>query len=234
MCVLGPIKDVNGEFNIFVKNRSTYKKITTGVDWGVNMITSRTAAVHGAIRSDGLYEVFDSKIYDNIDYESHIVDIAGMSNSVYSSIAADGGPDPIRAHKLGELTNPARILIVRYGNGRLVQSYDIPKGAADWKSARFVLHRSDCLSFTFRMLKGKKILFPDYSDMEQCMDDILSEFIETKEGALNKELMYSHAPTRADDYLHALTFALVTAYTAIGDPQLVGPSSSAHIISSED
>jgi hypothetical protein len=234
LCVLGPIRNDYGELNIFTKNRTTYKKITTGVDWGVNMITSRTACVHGAVRSDGLYEVFDSKIYDTNDYEGHIVDIAAQSNFVNSAIAADGGPDPIRSHKLGELTNPSRILIVRYGNGKLVQSYDLPKGAPDWKSARWVLHRSDCLSFTFRMLKGGKILFPAYSEMEKCMDDILSEFIEVKEGALVKELMYSHSPTKADDYLHALTFALITAYTAIGDPQLKGPSSSMGISDADD
>lgn len=229
LCVLGKSKDEYGNMNIFIKNKPTYIKTTTGVDWGVNMITSRTAAVHGAVRSDGRYEVFDATIFSSNDYDDHIEQIACRSNSIQSAIAADGGPDPIRAHKLGELTDPSRMLIVRYGSGKLVQEYQLPKGAPDWKSARFVLHRSDCLSFTFRMLKEGKILFPDYGEMEQAFNDILNEFIETKLGALNKELVYSHAPTAPDDFLHALTFALVTAYTAIGDPQLRGPSSSVGI-----
>lgn len=197
------------------------------------MITSRTASCHGAIRSDGIYEVFDGKIYESLDYMDHIRDIAKMSNSIQSLVCSDGGPDPIRAHTLGELTSPTRTLIARYGNGKLIQSFDMPQGAINWKQNRYILHRSDCLSFTFRMLKGKKVIFPSWMDMDKCMEDILAEFIEVKEGGtktkiggLTQELMYSHAPNRPDDFLHALTFALVTAYSAIGDPMLKGPSSS--------
>jgi len=244
LCILGEMMEDNVRLPIFQKNRSRYIKTTTGVDWGVNMITSRTAVVHGALRSDGIYEVFDARIMDTIDYEEHIKEIAGTANFISSTIAADGGPDPIRAHKLGEMTHSSRMLIVRYGNGKLVSTYELPKGSPDWKNGRFVLHRSDCLSFTFRLLKGGKILFPRYSDIEKCMEDILAEFIETRErtaGGKGKkllggmsELMYSHSPAKADDFLHALTFAVVAAYTAANDPQLVGPSSSAPELSSAD
>ena len=237
LCVLGPIREQDSSNLLILKNnKQKYAKYVTGVDWGVNMITSRTASVHGAIRSDGIFEVFDARIYGTLDYEEHIQDIARISNSVQSIICADGGPDPIRAHKLGDLTSPTRLLIARYGNGKLVQQYDMPKGASDWKANRYVLHRSDCLSFTFRLLKGGKILFPQWSEMEKMMDDILAEFIEVKDkpGVLNHELLYSHAPHKADDFLHALTFAVVTAYSAAGDPSLVGPSSSASELSISD
>lgn len=235
LCVLGPINDEgDSSKNILAKNRHKYVKFVTGVDWGVNTITSRTAVVHGAIRSDGIFEIFDAKIFDTMHYEDHIKEIAATSNSVQSIVCADGGPDPIRAHKLAELTSPTRILIARYGNGKLIQQYDMPKGASDWKANRYVLHRSDCLSFTFRMLKTGKVLFPQWSDSERFFADILAEFIETKEGALNDELIYSHAPNRADDFLHALNYALVTAYSAINDPSLNGPSSSASELTPSD
>jgi hypothetical protein len=233
LCVLGSIEDEQRAPAILIKNKSRYIKYSTGVDWGVNMITSRTAACHGAIRSDGIYEVFNAKIYETYDYMEHIREIARVSNSVQSIVCSDGGPDPIRAHTLGELTSPTRTLIVRYGNGKLIQSYDMPHGAVNWKQNRYVLHRSDCLSFTFRMLKGKKVIFPKWMDMEKCMEDILAEFIEVKEGHLVQELLYSHAPNRPDDFLHALTFALVSAYSAIGDPMLKGPSTSASTIITE-
>lgn len=236
LCILGPSHDPdNNSLTILNKNRCRYVKYVTGVDWGVNMITSRTAVVHGAIRSDGIFEVFDARIYKTLDYEEHIKDIAAISNSVQSIVCADGGPDPIRAHKLAEMTSPTRALIARYGNGKLIQQYDAPKGAPDWRQNRYVLHRSDCLSFTFRLLKGGKILFPQWSEMEEPMADILNEFIEVKDkaGTLNNELMYSHAPHKADDFLHALTFAVVAAYSAIGDPALVGPSSSASDLSGD-
>lgn len=233
LCILGPSRDQYSNFSILEKSKSNYVRYTTGVDWGVNQITSRTAVVHGGIRGDGIYEVFDAKIFDTLHYEDHINEIALVSNKVNSIVVADGGPDPIRAHMLGERTDPTRMLIVRYSNGKLVQYYDMPKGGPDWKSNRYVLHRSDCLSFTFRMLKGGKIRFPQWSEMEKCMEDILAEFIEVKEGGtrtkvggLTQELMYSHAPNRPDDFLHALTFAIVAAYSSIGDPMLKGPSSS--------
>lgn len=237
LCILGPTREQDSdELRILNKNRNRYIKYVTGVDWGVNSVTSRTAVVHGAIRSDGVFEVFDAKIFDTLDYEEHIKVIAEISNKVNSIVVADSGPDPIRGHKLAEITSPQRALLVRYGNGKLVQSYDMPKGAPNWKANRYVLHRSDCLSFTFRMLQGGKILFPQWSEMDKAMEDILAEFIEVKDkpGALNAELMYSHAPHKPDDFLHALTFAIVAAYSAIGDPSLTGPSSSARELNGID
>ena len=235
LCVLGPSRTPDDSSLLILKNnRNRYVRYITGVDWGVNMQTSRTVAVHGAIRSDGIFEVFDARIFETLNYEDHIKDIAKISNSVQSIICADAGPDPIRAQALGELTSPTRILMARYGNGKLVQSYDMPKGAPNWKANRYVLHRSDCLSFTFRLLKGGKILFPEWPEMATAMEDILAEFIESKEGALNTELVYSHAPHKPDDFLHALTFAVVAGYSSIGDPCLVGPSSTAHELLSND
>lgn len=225
VCVLGATKDDSGKLRILNDNRHTYRFTTVGVDWGVNMITSRTAYVHGGLRSDGVYEVFDAKIFETMDYEQHIHEIAANANALQSICTVDGGPDPIRAHKLGDLTSPTRLLIVRYGAGKLVQQYDMPSGSTNWKQNRYVLHRSDCLSFTFRLLKAGKILFPSWAEMEEPLRDILNEFIETKEGDV-EHLVYSHAPNKPDDFLHALTFAVVSAYSKIGDVVLQGPSSS--------
>lgn len=235
LCTLGPIKDPgSNNLNILIKNKRNYIKTSTGVDWGVNMITSRTAVVHGAVRNDGIYEVFDSKIFKTQEHLDHIKEIAGVSNSVNSIIAADGGPDPWRAQTLGEMTSPKRMLIVRYGAGKLVQYFDMPAGATSWKQNRYVLHRSDCLSFTFRMLKAGKVLFPQLSDMQECFEDILAETIEARDTGLVQELKYDHAENRPDDYLHALTFALVSAYSALGDKMLIGPSSTAVELTTTD
>lgn len=233
LCCLGRIRDDSSQLRILNENRHNYACTSTGVDWGVNMITSRTAVVHGGLRTDGRFEVFDAKIFNTLDYEKHIEEIAKTANATGSLVAADGGPDPIRSHKLGEQTAPDRMFIVRYGNGKLVQYFDMPNGASDWRANRYVMHRSDCLSFTFRLLKAGKILFPDWLDMETCLGDILNEFIETKEGAV-ESLLYSHAPNKPDDFLHALTFAVVTAYAWAGDTMLQGTSSSAPHYNAED
>lgn len=224
LCVLGPIKDEYGNNRIFEENKNTYvSRIFIGVDWGVSTITSRTAYVYGAIRGDGRFEVFDCGVYKTTDHEEHIKDIAAKSNKLNAIAVVDSGPDTVRGYMLGDRTAQDRILMVRYTNGKLVQAYDMPTGAPDWKSNRYLLHRSDCLSFTIRMLKAGKVLFPAKEDVNQCFEDILSEFIETKESNLVAELIYSHPPLKPDDFLHALTFALVAAYTSMGDPMLVGP-----------
>lgn len=227
LCVLGPSHDNNGELAILKKNRNTYIRATSGIDWGVNMVTSRTAVVHGAIRSDGIYEVFDAKIFETLDYREHIREIAAISNKVQSVCVCDSGPDAFRGHELMDMTSPQRCMLARYGDGKLIQAYDMPHGAVSPKENRYLLHKSDCISFTFRLLKGGKILFPDWMEMKEAMQDILNEFIEVEENALVQKLRYRHDPLKPDDFLHALTFAVVAAYTSINDPLLTGPSSSA-------
>lgn len=232
LCVLGPQRNPDSsELPIYVRNRSTYVKVTTGVDWGVNAMTSRTAVVHGGLRRDGVYEVFSGEIFDDVDYAGHIANIAATSNKLQSLIVADSGPDPHRAHELGVQTAANRMLIARYGNGKLVQTFDMPKGATNWRENRYILHRSDCFSFVFRLLKEGKILFPAWEQMERQMHDILNEFIEAKDGNLGVELIYSHPPQKPDDFLHALLYAVVCAYSAVGDRNLIGPSSTAHYAS---
>lgn len=228
LCVLGPIRGSNNdELKILADHRQRYVKYTTGVDWGVNMVTSRTAVVHGAIRDDGIYEVFDAKIFSSLDYRDHIREIAGGSNRVNSICVCDSGPDAFRGHELMDMTSPQRCLLARYGDGKLIQAYDMPKGAQSPKENRYLLHKSDCISFTFRMLKGGKILFPDWTEMKDAMQDILNEFIEVEDKDLGQKLRYRHDPLKPDDFLHALTFAVVAAYTSQNDPLLNGPSSSA-------
>jgi hypothetical protein len=110
----------------------------------------------------------------------------------------------------------------------------MPNGAQHPKENRYLLHKSDCISFIFRMLKGGKILFPDWLDMKEPMQDILNEFIEVEENTLTQKLRYRHDPLKPDDFLHALTFAVVAAFTAVNDPLLQGPSSDASILSPTD
>lgn len=228
LCVLGPIRGPNDELAILAKKKIQYAHYTTGVDWGVNMTSSRTVAVHGALRTDGYYEVFLPKVYETFDYNEHIRDIADTLNYTQAFALCDGGPDPIRAHSLMDLTDINRTLIIRYGNGKLIHHYDVPAGAESLKQARLVLHRSDCLSFTFRLLKAGKILFPEYDQtMKKCIEDILAENIEVKTTGMTQELVYTHNPLKSDDFLHALCWAVVGAYIRAGDDILSGESSTA-------
>ena len=211
----------------FERNKHRYMHTTCGVDWGVNMQTSRTAIVMGGLRDDGVYEVFFARILKDFDYEKHIVEIADRVNAVGSFCACDAGPDVARGKKLMDLTSYERTQLVRYEDGLLIQHYKVPPNAAHPSQNRWCLHRSDTMTFTFDLLKKGMILFPMWEQTEECLTDILNVFIEVKEGALRQELVYRHPAAKPDDFFHALNFAVVQAHL-LGHNQLLQlPSSTA-------
>lgn len=234
LCILGPTKDENGNLLILKNSKSRYVRYVVGVDWGVSQVTSRTVACYAGLRNDGILEIFDFKVFKDQGHEEHIKEIADVCNRFQALCACDSGPDPIRGVDLAQQTSPKRTTLVRYENGKLIQRYFIPPGAKDWRQNRYCLHRSDTLSFVFRMLKAGKILFPDWGESKEVLKDILNEFIEVKDNGLVQELAYRHAPSQPDDFLHALNFATITAYSSIGDKILHGPSTTAMEISPHD
>lgn len=74
------------------------------------------------------------------------------------------------------------------------------------KACRWVLHRSDTLSKTLKMLKEERIRFPDYGDVKEYMQDILNVFIEIKELNGGAEIFYRHKPDKPDDAFHSLNW----------------------------
>jgi len=226
LCILG--KQFTGDdekhMAIYAKNKGNYCVYTMGVDWGVSMAQSRTVATLGAMRKDGIFEVFFAKIYRGLDHEAHIKDIAARANAVGAFCVSDSGPDPIRGIKLCELTSTARSQLAAYRRTKMIQHFE--PGVYDWRQNRWVLHRSDVISLVIRQLKAGKILFPEWGDVSEYMQDILNVFIEVKDGLYGQELMYGHHPKQPDDALHSLVFCVCAAYMAIGDASLAGPSSS--------
>jgi hypothetical protein len=227
LCTLGPqfADEEQKKLSILPKRRTKYALYTMGVDWGVSMAQSRTVATLGGMRSDGIYEVFFAKIYRGFDYEAHIKDMAAKANSVNAFCVSDSGPDPIRGIKLCELTGENRSQLAAYRRTKMIQHFE--PGVYDWRQNRWVLHRSDVISLVIRQLKAGKIIFPQWNDVNEYMQDILNVFIEVKDGLYGQELFYDHHPKQPDDALHSLVFAVCAAYMAIGDASLVGPSSSA-------
>jgi hypothetical protein len=228
-CVLGNLnKDENHPTDIWDRANGKYKVRTCGADWGVNMDTSRTTVCLGGLRDDNVFEVFFCKVYRDFDYEWQIKDIARRANAVDAFCASDSGPDPNRGIKLVQYTSPSRSQLVRYEHGKFIQRYEIPSGSIDWRQNRWCLHRSDTMTFVFNLIKQGKILFPQWEDCSEEMQDILNIFIEVKEGNFGRQdLFYRHKPDQPDDFFHALNFAVCQAYMVIGDAVLSGPSSSA-------
>jgi len=227
LCVLGPqFSDSEGKnLAILEKNRMKYTgTYTMGVDWGVSMAQSRTVATLGAMRPDGVYEVLMAKIYRGYDYEAHIHDIAAKANGVQAYCVSDSGPDPIRGIKLCELTSPQRSQLAAYRRTKMIQHFE--PGTYDWRQNRWVLHRSDVISLVIRQLKAGKILFPQWSDVAEYMQDLLNVFIEVRDGLYGQELVYDHHPKQPDDAMHSLVFAICSGYMAAGDMSLLSGRSS--------
>lgn len=227
ICVLGPTYShgVEGDLAIQRAHKEGYVTYTMGVDWGVSMIQSRTVATLMAMRTDGIIEVIWTKVYTGFDHEAHIVDIARRANDYNAFCVADSGPDPIRGIKLCELTSPARSQLASYRRMKVIQQFDA--GVYDWRQNRWALHRTDAISLVIRQLKAGKILFPQWTDVSDYMQDILNVFVEVRDGLYGQELIYDHHPKQPDDAMHSLLFGVCAAYMASGDAGLLGPSSTA-------
>lgn len=234
-CVLGKMGNIEDKDGVYGRRRYNYRAVTCGVDWGVNMATSRTTVCIGGLRDDMVYEVFFAKIFKDFDYEHQIKEIARMINKVAAFCASDAGPDPNRGILLTQMTSPTRSQLVRYDHGKFIQQYQVPTGAIDWRQNRWCLHRSDTMSFTFTQLLKGLILLPQWGDIEECMRDILNIFTEVKEGNLGRqELFYRHKPDAPDDFFHALNFAVCQAHLVANNPLLNGPSSSIDTLANTD
>lgn len=220
LSVLGPMED------IFQQRRGRYSVITCGVDWGVNLETSRTSCCVGGLRDDGVYEVFFLKIFNEYDYMWQIKNIAQRINTYTAFCACDSGPDPIRGVLLAQHTSLDKTQLVRYTADKYIQHYEQLKNAMDVTQNRWCLHRSDTLTFTYNLLNDGKILFPRWEESGDCLKDILNIYVELREGTLRREILYRHSPNNPDDFMHALNFAVVQAHVASGNPLLFRSSSS--------
>lgn len=226
-CTLG---EMGNDLQLYHKRKDRYYAATCGVDWGVNMDTSRTACCIGALREDGIYEVFYLKIFKDLDYDRQIRSVADYANAVNAFCAADSGPDPNRGIRLAQLTGYNRTQLVRYEAGKVKQRYFVPPDSISPMQNRWLLHRSDSMTFTFDMLKAGKIIFPRWEDSSEAMQDILNVFIEVKEGPLRQEIHYRHGADKPDDFFHALNFAVCQAHVNANNPELFLPSSTSEDI----
>lgn len=224
LCTLGRMGG-GGNYDIYNKNRYRYALYSCGADWGISNETSRTASCFAALREDGQIDVWFCKIHEGFEYNSHVREIAELSNMTGAFTASDSGPSPDRGILLVELTSSSRTQLVRYEHGRVIQRVDIsPDGT--WQRNRWCLHRSDAMSVIFKLLKNKKINFPRWEDSGPCLADILNVTIEVREGLHRQELFYRHKLTSPDDFMHALVFAICQLLVLTNDPALHGCSST--------
>jgi hypothetical protein len=209
LCVLGEMK------NVWAARSQYYYYIVMGVDWGVNPLSSRTVCTLAGMRSDGVLEVFNIKIFKNTNYEAQIREIAELAKAYQPILITDCGPDPIRGKMLGNLYDPTKTQLMQYREGLFVQYTDIPREALDWSQTRWCLNRSDVMGFTFDLLNKGRILFPRWEDSSEAMQDILSVFTEVKEVDLKSNIFYRHK--NPDDFMHTIVWCASAAHLAAGN-----------------
>ena len=211
-----------------IVQKGKYQRFACGADWGVNMLTSRTAVCIIGIIDEMHFDVVYCEIIKGYEYEAHIRKIAGLANALNAFCASDAGPDPIRGLTLMEATSPTRTQLATYRETQMVQYTSNP--GTDYRQARWVLHRSDTLSIVFNVLKGKKVYirFPRWEDCAECFGDIMNVFVETKQGQYREEMRYSHKPDCPDDFIHALNFGLMQALLCTSNSLLQGQSSTSN------
>ena len=234
LCNLGPMllpAPTNGNVpltkRLALVTKGKYHRFVCGVDWGVNMLTSRTTVCIIGIKDERNFDVVYCEVIKNFDYVAAINKIAGLVNGLNALAASDAGPDPIRGLMLVEKTSAQRAQLATYRTTDMIQKTINP--GTDYRQARWVLHRSDTFSIMFNILKKNKInlQFPRWEDSQECHQDLLNVFVETKEGPYREELRYHHKPDLPDDFAHALNFALMQALLLTSNSALEGMSTSA-------
>jgi hypothetical protein len=194
-----------------------YMYITGGADWGGNEVTSFTVGtavgwdtatstfhVLGAVRPLGIPSE-----------ERHLPIAAFMKKAGVQAIGADVGfVGAVQTKNLGRVAG-----VVAAGIGYVTsKSFYIPKAGNN-----FSVDRSTLLFIMFTLIKNKKILFPSDPSFWSFTQDLTALFVEDIETPTQTIRRYARYQERADDFAHALAYAIFAA-GILGRPGLDLPS----------
>lgn len=189
-----------------------------GIDWsgGGTEVKSRTVLVILGRLPTGKYRLMWFKIYPGLSPMEETADICNVLQAFgpgLQFIGCDAGEGNMPTDFLRHRIDPTRVVKYRYGNPNYYIRWD--KGGNF-----FMLNRTRALDAVMADLARGHFEFPtdpDQSVMATAFSDILNEYEEvTTEG--NK--VWRHAPTRPDDFLHALSFARLSVQLGVGELDL--------------
>ena len=204
LCVLEPKQTINP---------AEYINICAGVDWGITAVNSFTVLIIVGLNKEQKWEVIYFHKFLETEPTYQIKTITYLLNAWSVSFAGcdfgvgHANNDFLRKRWCGD--NILRVLEFNYVKSKFLVAWNK-------RVSRFSLNRSLSLSNLFMEIKEGKVLFPKTEKIEMVFSDILAEYEEITEGPYGISKVFRHSPTRPDDFLHALNFAIMASKQQAG------------------
>ena len=198
-------------------NRGYYRLIISGCDWGgsdynpsTKTKTSYTVHCIMGVAPDGGVDIVHYRRYSGMNYPEIARQIA-IDHRAYNGqvIASDFGVGMAYNFEIRKYFPLDRHFIMEYTNP-WAPAISLPKGAH--MHNQLLINRTEALTNVFRDLKRPvpMIRCRCWEDMSPYLLDWLNMFRVVQESTSGKKsFLYRRPPTKADDALHAFTFAYV-------------------------
>ena len=198
-------------------NRGYYRLIISGCDWGgsdynpsTKTKTSYTVHCIMGVAPDGGVDIVHYRRYSGMNYPEIARQIA-IDHRDYNGqvIASDFGVGMAYNFEIRKYFPLDRHFIMEYTNP-WAPAISLPKGAH--MHNQLLINRTEALTNVFRDLKRPvpMIRCRCWEDMSPYLLDWLNMFRVVQESTSGKKsFLYRRPPTKADDALHAFTFAYV-------------------------
>jgi phage FluMu protein Com len=202
-----------------IPNVQKYQRLGGGVDWGGSEITSFTVGTVVGY-SDGKFDVIGAIRPTGLPDEQRHVVVGQYLNRITRNnihlVGADAG-------FVGSVQNPnlsttmsKPVASICYGT---TKRFFIPQ-----VDNRFSVDRTTLIYCVLTMIKQQKIRFPKGAWFQQFTKDILAIYTEDVVNSQGTTMRrYARYADRADDFLHALGYAVFVCSLGIVDlPEMVG------------
>ena len=197
------------------KKLKDYVCTVGGIDWGVAEETSFTVHTVIGVRRDGKIHVLWAKRYVGFDTDTLLKDIA-QTHRFYKCqlLCADHGvgfaQNTLLSHRFG-----LPVVQMQYSSQKQLLSYKKVVGHPRW-----IVDKVTALELLFFAIRYGHIFFPPQSDFKKFTDDLLSPFQVMTTGAGLEAVRFVRNPAAADDFCHALCFAVLGAIRLNGGSML--------------
>ena len=222
--------DPNLTFDILqaavVSGHTRYAHVSTGCDWGGSdpKVTSRmkrsyTVSTMLGVLPDGRMDCIYGRRYPSKDYREIGGEIVNAHRKFSGTLisADNGGGNYYNVHIRDSGMIPLTSFICYNYSDNLkefLQPIDHPSFNL------YSLARTDSLTMLFETIKSRRIRFPRWEESSTFLNDLLNivRNITSSETTGRKLTRYVRIANRADDFAHALNYALTTARVALQEP----------------
>jgi len=194
------VEACTGDYYMFTEKRpeAGVRRVVLGVDWGIMAQNSFTVVCVGGFTEEGKFRVLFAKRFASTDLLAQVDEIAEIGRrfgAVY--VGADFGVGATNNALLQEKLPQSRVLNFLY-----VNSKDVFKPG----KGKYHVDRTWAIDQVVVAFRKRRIELP--RDLGPLKKDLLAL---REEQSRSGRKIYNHNPSEPDDFLHALTFAYLTA-----------------------